>query len=54
MNTNFINVHEFDGKLNGKFIQTKIYTIEEKKELFIKLIDELDNKLAIDMVNNDK
>ncbi len=46
----FIDVHTFDGKLNGIFIPIKEYTLHEKQEKFEKLIHMLHNKSAINAV----
>jgi hypothetical protein len=50
MSNMFIDVHTFDGKLNGIFIPIKEYTLQEKQEKFGKLIHMLHNKSAINAV----
>lgn len=50
MTNNFINVHQFDGKLNGIFKVSRLYTIEEKKIKFSELIFKLSNPAAVQAV----
>jgi len=50
MSQSFINVHIFDGKLNGIFKQSKKYSIEEKNGGLTFLIDKLTNIDAITTV----
>ena len=51
MSQPFINVHVFDGKLNGLFTPTTTYTMDEKKETFEQLITLLSNPFAITAVS---
>jgi hypothetical protein len=44
--SDFINVHTFDGKLNGIFLSSAVYTIEDKKIAFSNLIKLLTNSNA--------
>lgn len=46
-----INVHNFDGRLNGIFNQTRKYSIIEKKQMFSNLINLLTNPSAKQTVN---
>ena len=51
MSEKFIDVHTFDGKLNGIFKSSRTYQNDEKKIEFLKLINCLNNQSAIDTVN---
>ena len=50
MSQPFINVHIFDGKLQGIFKPSKTYSTEEKKEGLALLIEKLTIPAAIAMV----
>lgn len=52
MSNNFINVHEFDGKLNGFFKTTRIYSIKEKNIKFSEFIKKLSNPYSIKAVQS--
>lgn len=46
MSNSFINVHTFDGKLNGIFTPSRKYTIEEKKESLTQLLQDISDPHA--------
>lgn len=46
MSNSFINVHTFDGKLNGIFTPSRKYTIEEKKESLTQLLQDISDPRA--------
>ena len=46
MSNSFINVHTFDGKLNGIFTHSRKYTIEEKKESLTQLLQDISDPRA--------
>lgn len=46
MSISFINVHTFDGKLNGIFTPSRKYTIEEKKESMTQLLQDISDPRA--------
>ena len=48
MSNNFIDVHTFDGKLQGLFTPSRIYTVDEKKTAFYNLTTLLADLNAID------
>lgn len=45
-----LSVHIFDGKLQGIFKPSKLYSVDEKKEAFTHLIEKLNNQSAKMMV----
>ena len=51
MSNNFIDVHTFDGKLNGIFKPVHVYTIDEKKEMFESLKSKLTNPHSQHMID---
>jgi hypothetical protein len=50
MSVSFIDVHTFDGKLNGLFKPSHKYTIDEKDKKFKELIQLLSNPSAVKAV----
>ena len=52
MSNKFIDVHQFDGKLNGFFKPLRIYTSNEKKIKFSEFIHKLSNPSATQAVKN--
>lgn len=50
MSNQFIDVHQFDGKLKGIFIPNQIYTIQEKHKKFSEFIPKLSDPAAIQTV----
>jgi hypothetical protein len=50
MSDTFINVHTYDGKLNNIFVSSKSYTIKDKKDSFLKLVQLLTSSSAIKTV----
>lgn len=56
MSNSFINVHNFDGKLNRIFTPSRKYTIEEKKESLTKLLQDIYDpraKQTVDIIIRD-
>lgn len=51
MNSEFINVHEYDSKLVNSFKPSKEYSLEEKKHLILILIKQLTKEESLNMVN---
>lgn len=51
MNSDFINVHEYDSKLLNSFRPSKKYSLEEKKHLFLILIKQLSKEESLNMIN---
>ena len=48
MPNNFIDVHTFDGKLQGIFKRSKVYTVDQKKKVFYHLTQLLTDLNAIE------
>ena len=46
MSNSFINVHTFDGKLNGIFTPSRKYPVEEKKESLTQLLQDISDPRA--------
>jgi len=46
MSNSFINVHTFDYKLKGIFTPSRKYTVEEKKESFTQLLEDISDPCA--------
>lgn len=51
MSNTFINVHTFDGKLKNIFKPARVYTIDEKKEMFKSLKSKLTNPHSQHMID---
>jgi hypothetical protein len=50
MSSEFINVHIFDSKLINSFKSSKIYSLQDKKEMILKFLNKLNNNEAKNMV----
>lgn len=46
MSNSFVNVHTFDGKLDGIFTPSRKYDIEEKKEFLTQLLQDISDPRA--------